>query len=66
LKLTASEKTERPKIEHILAKPSLEFFPLLNEISIGRIDPPIDRSRSTKLIKRIFTKQIEENEINAG
>jgi len=56
LALTASEKHERPKIEHILSRPSLEFFPIVNDILTGRIEPPVQQSRSTKLIKRIFQK----------
>ena len=51
LPITRSERYERPKLEHILKRSSLEFFKLINEIMASRIDPPVEISPSIKLVK---------------
>ena len=67
LPITRSERYERPKLEHILKRSSLEFFKLINEVMASRIDPPVEMSPSVKLVKqRLVKEQAESSQDNRG
>lgn len=58
-----SELHERPKIEHIVKKSSIDFFKLINDLLTSKLKQQVDQSPSAKLIKSVLQQEIDEGHI---